>query len=110
MQITKVSMILTDKTLPDAVPGSAYSTQLTERGGTPAFGWSIESGALLAGMTLSTDGVISGTPTTPGTYQVKVRVRDAAAQNDWRLFTIKAGCRPPPESTRAQVAAAHQPG
>ncbi|HEU5223046.1 MAG TPA: putative Ig domain-containing protein [Candidatus Lumbricidophila sp.] len=88
VQITKDPMITTDKTLPDAVAGSAYSTQLTERGGTPAFGWSIDSGALPAGMTLSTDGVISGTPTTPGTYQVKVRLRDAAAQKDWRLFTI----------------------
>ncbi|MHC6223136.1 putative Ig domain-containing protein [Arthrobacter sp. MMS24-S77] len=88
VQITKVPMILTDKTLPGATAGTAYSTKLTERGGTPAFTWTIDSGTLPPGVTLATDGTLSGTPTTPGTYSFKVRLRDAAAQKDWRTFTI----------------------
>jgi hypothetical protein len=45
--------------------------------GTPATGttWSVQSGTLPAGVTLSSSGVLQGTPTTVGTYQFVVRAR-----------------------------------
>ncbi|WP_395751928.1 putative Ig domain-containing protein [Prosthecobacter sp.] len=50
-------------TLTTAIQGSAYSQSLTTTGGTAAYTYSLSSGTLPAGLTLSSAGVISGTPT-----------------------------------------------
>jgi hypothetical protein len=50
---------------------------LAATGGTTPYTWSLSSGTLPAGLTLSAAGVISGTPTTPGTYTITVKVTDA---------------------------------
>lgn len=90
VQITslKTPAITTAKTLPDATATVAYSQKLEGVGGTTPYGWALDSGALPNGLTLSADGIVSGTPTTAGTYSFKVRLRDANALKDWRLFTI----------------------
>jgi hypothetical protein len=57
--------VITTTLLPGGVVGTAYSQQLAYTGGngtTPTF--SVASGALPAGLTLSASGLISGTPTT----------------------------------------------
>ncbi len=59
--------------LPNAVVGLPYQQQLTAARG-PAT-WSIASGALPAGLTLSPTGLISGTPQATGTYSVQVLAR-----------------------------------
>ncbi|GAF87761.1 unnamed protein product, partial [marine sediment metagenome] len=46
-------------------------------GGVPSYTWIISSGALPAGLSLSTTGEISGTPTATGTYNFTVEVQDA---------------------------------
>ena len=54
-----------------------YSVQLASMGGKPGTGnWSIASGALPPGINLSPSGLISGTATTPGSYQVAIQVTD----------------------------------
>ena len=53
------------------------SQQLTASGGQPPYIWSLASGALPPGLSLSTNGVISGTPTTAGTSNFVVRVTDS---------------------------------
>jgi hypothetical protein len=58
--------------------GTAYSLALTVNGGTAPYTWSISSGALPAGLTLSTSGVLSGTPTAAGTSTFTVQVKDSA--------------------------------
>jgi hypothetical protein len=55
--------------------GTAYSQTLSATGGTSPYTWSIGSGTLPAGLTLSSTGTISGTPTatctaTPITFKV----------------------------------------
>src|SRR5262249_16162371 len=50
-----------------ATVGKAYSSKLAASGGTPTYTYSISSGSLPPGLTLS-NGTISGTPTTAGTY------------------------------------------
>jgi hypothetical protein len=51
--------------------GSAYSLSLSTSGGSGSGTFSIASGSLPAGVTLNTStGVISGTPTATGTYQL----------------------------------------
>jgi titin len=55
---------ITTSTVPGATKGSAYSTTLVGSGGTGPYTWRLANGsALPAGLTLSTSGVISGTPT-----------------------------------------------
>jgi len=69
--------VITTATLPTATVGVAYSQTMAARGVQPLT-WSISSGNLPAGLTVSIAGVISGTPTgTPGTAKFTVTVADA---------------------------------
>lgn len=78
--------------LPGAVAGTAYSTTLTQSGalGTPSF--NITSGALPNGMSLSTSGVISGTPTATGTFNFSVTVSDASGCTGTSAYSINSTC------------------
>src|SRR5258706_7480670 len=55
--------ITTSSPLADGKVGIAYSQTLMATGGTPGYAWSIFSGTLPGGLTLSGSGGISGTPT-----------------------------------------------
>ena len=63
--------------LPAGTAGVAYSTTLTATGGVTPYSWSVLTGNLPLGLSLSTAGVISGAPTTTGTSTFTVRVGDA---------------------------------
>lgn len=67
---------VTPNTAPTARRGFAYSQAFTATGGTGAYSWSVASGALPAGLTLSTAGVLSGTPTVVGNFPVQIRATD----------------------------------
>ena len=62
---------------PSAAVGGAYSDTLSAAGGTAPYTWSVNAGTLPAGITLSSAGVLSGTPTTTGSYPFTVNVTDA---------------------------------
>ena len=74
---TPLAMTITS--LPGAKAGTSYSASLTATGGTPPYAWSISSGSLPAGLSLSSAGVISGTPTTVGTGVFSVTAQDSAS-------------------------------
>lgn len=59
--------------------GREFFQALTASGGVPGYTWSIVSGALPSGLTLSSNGVISGTPTALGSRTVQLLVQDSAA-------------------------------
>jgi hypothetical protein len=64
--------------LPQGTVGVAYpSTTLQATGGVSPYTWVVDSGTLPSGLTLSSAGVISGTPTTPATYNFDVTVQDS---------------------------------
>jgi hypothetical protein len=63
--------------LPGGTAGTAYSQALAATGGTIPYTWSLASGSLPAGLTLSTGGTISGTPKAAGTSTFTVQVSDA---------------------------------
>ena len=66
--------------MPPATTGAFYSQNLTAAGGTPPFTWTVVPGSEApAGMSLSPAGVISGTPTTPGTSNFTVRATDSGS-------------------------------
>lgn len=76
---TQAPIAVTTTALPGAIKGSAYSATLTATGGTSPYNWSIASGQLPTGLTLSSTGTISGTPTASGEFNVTVQVTDSAA-------------------------------
>ncbi len=63
--------------LPEGDVGSPYSVQLIADGGTPPYTFEVADGSLPDGLTLSSAGLISGTPTTDGTHDFTVRVTDS---------------------------------
>jgi erythromycin esterase len=64
--------------LPDGAAGKAYTQTLMGGGGTwPYQNWTLTSGALPAGVSLSSDGVISGTPTETGSFVFTAQTTDA---------------------------------
>ena len=59
-----------------AAAGSAYSYTFTATGGTAPYTFA-SSGSLPPGLTLSSAGVLSGTPTAAGSFTISVQVKDA---------------------------------
>ncbi|MBO9600651.1 MAG: putative Ig domain-containing protein, partial [Cohnella sp.] len=74
--IVNESVAVTTTTLPQATKDWAYSVPLAASGGTGASTWSITDGSLPSGLQLDSSGLLSGTPTATGTYNVKVRATD----------------------------------
>jgi len=68
--------ITTTSPLPSGIVGTSYSTQLQATGGTGPYRWSLASGVLAQGLTLSSDGLLSGTPTTAGSVSFTIQVTD----------------------------------
>lgn len=69
---------LAPTTLVDGRMGTAYDADLTASGGTAPYVYSVTAGALPAGITLSTAGELSGTPTVHGTFNFTVRAQDSS--------------------------------
>lgn len=67
---------VTTPSLPPGYAGVAYSQQLLATNGLPPYSWSLLNGPMPPGLTLSTNGLISGTPTTTGVFNFKVQLSD----------------------------------
>ena len=70
---------MTTTSLPGTTLGSACSAALAASGGTPPYSWSVVSGSLPPGLSLSSAGVISGTPVLAGTFSFTVQVADSSS-------------------------------
>lgn len=69
--------ITTSATLAGGTVGTDYSLTLAGADGTAPYGWSLTSGALPQGLSISSNGVISGLPSSPSTSSFTVRLTDA---------------------------------
>ncbi len=77
---------ITTTTLPNGVTGTAYSQTLAATGGKATLVWT--SSTLPAGLTLSSGGVITGTPTATGTTSVTFTVTDANGKVATKAISI----------------------
>lgn len=88
----QVLMQVTTTALPGGVvtPPTFYSAQLQGSGGQSAYSWELAPGSasLPPGLSLSADGLISGTPTTIGTSSFTVMMTDSAARSVVRDLSI----------------------
>ncbi|MEZ2347772.1 beta strand repeat-containing protein [Terriglobus sp. RCC_193] len=76
-------------TTPDGTVNVPYVSVLQASGGTSPYNWSITSGTLPAGISLSATGVLSGTPTAAGTSTFTAQVKDAANATATLNLTLK---------------------
>jgi hypothetical protein len=94
-----VTLEITSSSLPTATQNTAYSSQLSERGGTgTGQAWDNNSGgtslaayeAACTGLSVSSSGLVSGTPTDlgDGTCNATVKLTDSGANSDTAAISI----------------------
>lgn len=72
--------------------GIPYQQTFNAQGGFGAYQWEVVSGILSAGLTInSNSGVISGTPTQSGIFQISIQVSDDAFQTDEKVYQFTIG-------------------
>jgi uncharacterized protein (TIGR03437 family) len=79
------ALTLSAPSLADGTVKVPYSATLSASGGNPPYTWSIQSGSLPPGISLSSTGVLSGTPTGFGTSSFTVQAIDGSGA------TVSAG-------------------
>lgn len=94
---TAAVLTIPTTTLPAAVTNQAYDGLLTATGGTLPYTWSLSSGSLPAGLSLSSPwGLIYGTPTAGGSYHFTMTVTDSSSPAQTATATISLTITSPP--------------
>ena len=83
--------VITTTTLPNGTIDTEYYTQLTATGTEPIT-WSLANGNLPNGLTLSSIGVISGIPTTHGTFYFTVQATNSEGSDTKELSITIEEC------------------
>jgi hypothetical protein len=73
------TLSITTATLSAANVGMSYTATITATGGVAPYTFAVTTGSLPAGLTLSSSGTISGTPTAAGSFTFTITVTDSAA-------------------------------
>lgn len=83
---------ITTTNLPDGIVGTAYNQTLTASGNTPM--WSLESGSLPTGLTLTAGGVILGVPSNSGVYRFTIKASNSVGfdTQDFMMYVFIQGC------------------
>ncbi len=94
---------ITTSSLPNGTNGVAYNAQLQASGGLQPYSWSLSGGSppLPTFLNLNSDGSITGTPNTNGTFQFTVGVSDGNASVAYSnlSITITGGAAQPLQVT-----------
>lgn len=79
---------ITNSSVPSCTAGAAYNQTLSATGGTAPYTWTVASGTLPTGLSLSSGGVISGTCGGSGPSSFTVMVTDSASSTDTQALSI----------------------
>jgi hypothetical protein len=106
------SLQFSTSSLPAGQVGATYSSMIQATGGTTPYHWSIASGALPGGLTMSaTTGTVSGAPTISGSSTFTAKVTDSTsptAQTATKSLTITvASASGPVQITTSSLASGH---
>lgn len=94
---------ISPSSLPSGRSGEAYSAVLTASGGSAPYKFSISSGNLPNGLSLSESGTISGTPSEGGDYNFTVSVVDASYCGGKRDYLLHIETQPPSISSVSKL-------
>jgi hypothetical protein len=103
---------ITTSSLPSGIAKTSYSATLAATGGKTSYSWSVSSGSLPTGLTLSTSGQMSGTPTSAGTFSFTVKVTDSSspAQSSTANLSITISASGTPVQVTTSTLAGGQTG
>jgi len=87
---------LSPASLPSATPGIPYSQTITADNGTAPYTFTVTFGSPPPGLTLASNGVLSGMATTPGSYTFTVTATDSSVAlppcSGARIYTVLVNC------------------
>jgi gliding motility-associated-like protein len=86
--IAAPTITLSPATVPNPVVAVAYSQSLSSTGGASPYTYAISAGALPAGLSLSSAGILSGIPTAFGAFSFTVQATDAGLFAGIRAYTV----------------------
>ncbi|HUY82462.1 MAG TPA: putative Ig domain-containing protein [Acidobacteriaceae bacterium] len=95
------AITFTSASLTGATYKVAYSASVAATGGAGTLTYTLASGTLPTGLSLSTAGVISGTPTETGTFPITVKAADAFDDSNTQVYSLKVTY--PPLTVTAQT-------
>ena len=78
LNVSAPTLAITPTSLPTPVIGVAYSQALGTSGGTAPYTYVVSGGSLPPGISVSSGGSVSGSATTPGTFNFTVRSTDSS--------------------------------
>ena len=107
---TSSQLQITTGSLSQGLVGQSYSATLSATGGSGSYSWALASGTLPAGLSLSSAGVLSGTPTAAaGPIDLTIRVTDTSSpqQSDQAVFSLTIGAQTLVTGTIYQYAASY---
>src|SRR5882724_9668592 len=70
-------LVIADEALPAIDAGVEFHVLLHATGGVPPYVWSVASGDLPDGVTLTPEGLLAGRPTKPGSFTLTLKVEDS---------------------------------
>ena len=80
--------ITTAASLPGGTVGAAYAQPITASGGATPYTWAVTGGSLPPGLSLNaSNGALAGTPTSAGTFNFTIQVKDASNATATQAFT-----------------------
>ncbi|MBB6257829.1 uncharacterized protein YhjY with autotransporter beta-barrel domain [Xanthomonas arboricola] len=88
LTIAAPPIVVAPSALPAATRGTAYSQTLSASGGTAPYTYALASGTLPAGITLASNGTLSGTATVEGTFNFTVTATDAGSFTGNQAYTL----------------------
>lgn len=83
------NVLISTDTLPTATRNVPYNAPLTATLGSSPYTWSFAGGTLPPGLTISSGGAVTGTPTTNGVYNFTVLATDNFSRGNEKNFTLE---------------------